>query len=830
MSTVTTVSSAALHLIEPNNNQMSSVVVTSVMTGDNVSELLLKDKFNNSSIANMPAAFKYAKDHYTLALPTGRTTQLNNPTKETIALDIADDISYSNGVLVSSFQYVEYQPYMEILDFLVLNRELDITTWKMYKYGTLDFTHGQELIVNSSYISVDGLSVNMFYEYWGYVTRSYTDDSGTTDIVTWEKISEHSEVVPRLSIINNTYLDNTLIALYQKLTNTGAVLTPMYYWIYRISTNKYPELDNNITTTISDEYLPVIPLRYNNQDLTGQSLIQLQDENALLVNQVLDARAAYDAAYATDGGLFTADENGIYTVPPASWYLKQNLDELEQRKANVDAGITYMSAYKETDLYKTSKRLLDILKMPIDKLGEHINKSPDLVHIDHAYVMFGADIQTTDMATIGYLNIYFDYLKTLNTTIYHSTTMTSYGAFGTIPYENSIFTEHGLNLSVSFSTITSELIEGVIDNGKLYNASKVISYIDHPATYDNEGSVLTREYTSTSLVLDYQIAIGVIRRVTVNDLVVTNYVDGNYRVTTTLKTIKDDPSNHNMILPLEYNMTLALKPLQRNKLYMDCTLLVINSVEKTKLKWYQETWFSIVITIVAFVLFVVVTVFSVGTLSAEYAIAYESAYAAAIASGATVADAAAIAASVATMSVIVTAAIGAAIGLTISYAAKLLVRTVGGTIGAVLATVAAIAAIYYTGDLTATVKIMAKYTISYAQLALQCAQAVLSAVNEFIKIGTQKVVKKYEEFQALLKEAYDALDTNSEVQALDNRADFDPLVFVKAKRYYNIPNERPDEFFKRTLDLPNNTFYGVHDAVPNFVSRLLDINLHTVQI
>jgi hypothetical protein len=255
-----------------------------------------------------------------------------------------------------------------------------------------------------------------------------------------------------------------------------------------------------------------------------------------------------------------------------------------------------------------------------------------------------------------------------------------------------------------------------------------------------------------------------------------------------------------MIIPIEYEISLLLPITSRHDLYLDCTLLVVNSIVKQKLKWYEETWFAAAITFIGFV----IAVWTGQAWVAELALYVAE-----------------------TTALLITILVMISISVVLKLTASWLIREFGLKVGGVLATILAVAAIVL-GQGKAGIEILTKYTIYYAQLALQAAQAIISSANEFIHKGTQKIVEEYSEFSKLLVDAYDAIDTNIEIQAIDNRAEFDPLAFTRPKRYYSIPNETPAEFFNRTIDLPNNTFYGIHDAVPNFVSNLLAIDKNTV--
>lgn len=702
--------------------------MTALITDNGITEEILKSNMNGVSL-HVDQAYHYAKDSYTLGLPEGKTTQANVPSKLTMATAVATDIIYSLGVIVDDFEYLIYEPYFEVIDHLHTVRGFNFSTQCLSNYGGLDLSNGQTLKLVGSTLSPDGLNVILSYEYWGPIEYSGYDPTGSPTIQhTWGKLSSHTESIVKPNTLNTKYNDSCLIVSYSKLNELGDIITTNHWWIYRIDTNIYPTLDNKLTALTADEYLPVIPLRYNNEDLTRE-------------------------------------------------------------------------AVQSTSLYITSKQLLQALSLNISTLATSINLNPNIAEIDHAYVMFGADLQSSDQATLAYLNHHFDYLGSLNTTSYAASILNS---TGTVPLTSSTLNEHGLSTSVEFTSITTTYIPGKIDKGELHNARKYIDYTNYPAAPDTiTDSGLqagSPAYIDSTVMFDLQVSSNTIRRVTVKNLAVTNYVHDDYIIRTTPDMVKNDPANHNLIIPLEYNKTFMLSNNQRNALFTDCTLLVINSIVETSLDWYEEEWFAGVIMVATIIISVITF--------QEWAIPIVAA--------------------------LVAGEYVAALFLLVEFAlifgfaavaTNWLIRTYGTNLGIGLTILMAVAAAYgYVNPST----ILTGYELTYGQLALQMSQAVLSATNEFIGVSAQKVIDEATTFTNQLKDAYDAMDANAEVQALDLRSDFNPLLFTQPDRYYFIPNEYPNEFFQRTIGLPDNSFYGVHDAIPDFVTNLLTLNKNTV--
>jgi len=730
MSTKTYVSSAALHMIKTDENPVVASAMAALLTDNNMVDVILANS-TGSLAGKVGAAFAYAESDYALALPSGKTTQLNTPTKTEIATVIANDIAYPLGVIVTEFKYTPYQPYHEVLDYLLTERLFNTQNNTIHKYSNLKFNNGQVIHITDSSVSTDGLSIDLSYVYYEYVeyTTYYKDNYITQSV--WEPTHTYTETVPRPSTINTTYEDTCLIAVYAKLNALEDMLPEKYVWIYRVYTNEYPTLNNTTNVLNNDKYFPVVPIRYNNVDLTSSSLNQ-------------------------------------------------------------------------TNLHITSKRLLRILGASFESIGKQLNDSPDVDDIDHAYIMFGANLQSNKLATLAYLNHYFDYLGSLDTTEYVS-------ADAALPnFINSDgssinFTEHGLALSISFSAITTSFLIGEIDTGIVGNARKSIHYSIVPgvliqSTEEGVFPYTTPDRVTSTLTLDLQITPSVFRRVVVEDLVMTNHVYPGHPVITTLKEVKDDPENNNFMIPLEYNLSLWLSYPERTELYSDCFLLILNTIVKVKLKWYQESWFGALIMIAAIVLSVYLgqpwlTQLAAGALS--------------------------------TTAVIVAVMKSVIIGLVTSLVMKWVVKIVGPKLGIIGAIVLAVIALAVSKS-KAGLELLSQYTLSYSQLAMACASALLSASNAAIAASIDSIIDRYDAFSNLLEQAYEDMNSNTEVQALNFNTIYDPMAIVKGKEYYAIP-ESTDDFLTRTLNLYQSNVYGIHDAIPNFVENLLRIDTNTVK-
>lgn len=743
------VASTALHLVDAPENPLADIAKAAVLSGTDILSAVFTAATAGNLNTKMSTLFDYAETTYTLALPSGINTQISEPSKPDIAAAIIDDIAYPYNVVVLNDAYKPYRPIYDILDYMVSARGLDVISGTINKWAGLSFSNAQKMFIVDSFISDDDLNIIIEYEYHEFVNTPAYDEFGYPyTAVLFTKTGDYTETIARPQPATATYDGECLVATYLKLDINGAELPGTFAWVYQLNNNTYPQLNMSTRTVDASRYFPVVPIRSNNVDLTGQ-----QGANA--------------------------------------------------------------AAIKETPLYKTSKELLQIIGTPIDYLGDQINKNPDIASIDNAYVMFGANLQSNRKETLAYLNNYFDYIGSLGVQQY-----STYDPSIDPTTVSTTFTEHGLVLHMNFGSVATSYIPGVIDDGLVGNARKTIDITEHYATYayvpsQGEGSGDTIEVTpffrTGVLTLDLQISSTTIRRVIVTDLVVTNYINGNNVVITSLYEISIDPDNNNCIIPLEYNIALTVPEVSRANLYADCMLLVITCYQRTKLKWYQQSWFAPVVMIVM----VVIMVVSIILWSPEIGLWIDGMIAAAtIGVGALL------------IYLAMTLVPMILYSLAIGYAAKLIMEVVGVKIGVIIAVVLAAVAMM-TGQWDAAAELFTQYLMMTPQLALMLSAALIDAADAMVQMGMQTLSDNYIAFTDLLSKANEALASNIELQSLDLSDEIDPYAVLKrGKQFLTLGGETPAAFFHRTLNLVDITYSSVHSVIPNFTTDLLAININ----
>lgn len=291
------------------------------------------------------------------------------------------------------------------------------------------------------------------------------------------------------------------------------------YWIYKIGTGDFDPLDYITSTDRNSPYMPIIPIRQDNKNM-GPSV----DEN----------------------GDFIVDEQGDVIEP-------------------------------DTELYRTSKKLCDLLDTDFMELCKQVDSNPDVSGIDHAYIIMGIDIRSTHKTGKEYLYQFFQDLAIRNPGLTR------------LRIEDAYY-----KILITFDSIT-------------YN------------TYNGSLSQRTEmQYSGQTLTIKHDNRDGTYGQVVITNLLHTNYVYENHAVQTSLSD-SADPDNYNFVIPLNYELVNTSRSLyDRYGLIQESFKIIFNSYERRKLKWYETGIFKAIMIVVA----IVAIVYTAGTFIAGIQAAY----------------------------------------------------------------------------------------------------------------------------------------------------------------------------------------------------------------
>jgi hypothetical protein len=518
---------------------------------------------------------KYAKDTYKLGLTTGYTSTLS-PFPEA---DVIAAIKQSQGIisLTLDFHFVApLTPELLLGPYLYTQREWNPMTGLVSRLDGLTGTvpKGSSVVAPVHLVTITSID---FMESTGIVTITYLCKSFDSKITFGGLASPFAQNVLTETVnlgINHQFGLDHCVAAYKKPADDT-----LYWWIYCLESLLHPELNyTKISETETETGLPVVPLRYDNVNLT---------------------------------------END----------------------------------YLDTDLYKTSKELLKKIALNIDEISTRLHEHDEIDEIDHAYILFGIDLQDPSDTAIEYLYHFFSYVYqtnpfslgnmikdkgengiatpflfgfndgSLNVSIDASTYEKVWSGNPQKPTVEQFIqrgssagslTDHGLDTSLLYSYIEERTVEEVIGKVGEYKLVKEEGDpnmdglgVNYPLgggidAYDmNEippmGAVET--WDTGVLRLQLQITPTHYREIRITGLTHINKIYHGMSVVTGLTDIINDADNMNLVIPLHYPTCFKLNIQKLNILYQESLRLSLHSYVIQKIKWYETGFWKFVIMI-----------------------------------------------------------------------------------------------------------------------------------------------------------------------------------------------------------------------------------------
>ena len=562
-----TVFANTCHLSEVNSDLYSDAVLYAVLSNQSIASILTNVSANQMS-GLVDTFHTYAESSYTLGLPEASYTKSTTLSEVDVIAAIIADTGAANGIILD-YHYVAPLNYnLMIAPYLIAIRGWDPNTGIVSilpeEYQTSDTNpYLFEGTVEEIVFNETNTQATITYRVKRYImAREDTDGDGTylhdwivRDALYYFLFTDTIDIPTGLY-----YGRDYCVARYYTVDSEQVPSETANWWYYDISSNVYPALVPENAIDMETDLLPIVPIRYHNQSMVRPEV-------------------------------------------------------------------------RETDLYKTSKILLDKIGVDIDELASTLEENPDIADIDHAYVMFGVDLQSTEIASIYYMVEFFDHIADKayytvideintklensnlaywrtgfsNSNIYQASTGTRStivvaaaettwqapdGSSSTISTtaNSSLgsFEEYGLDVKIYYSYIRSELIVGSI--GSVGHATKewVLGANQKPlfgVTY----------YDDSTLTLKLQITDTVYKRVTVKGLVHRNVIYDGKTVATRLTDVINSEDEHNFIIPIHYNLSKKLDSMLRSQLYQDSLVLILNSVVKTSVSWYETGFFKMIV-------------------------------------------------------------------------------------------------------------------------------------------------------------------------------------------------------------------------------------------
>lgn len=252
---------------------------------------------------------------------------------------------------------------------------------------------------------------------------------------------------------------------------------------------------------------------------------------------------------------------------------------------------------KSTELYRTSRRVLNMWGIKIDDLAKGVHSSPDINDVDHAYVINGVDVTDDSEVVSNYLYYYFGYL--LNNSTYTELDYLYWlnGDRSSPPPNNTItIQDTNFRTDINYNYIKSTIKQETI--GDIGTVSKTISATDR--VQSNQGNY---GYEVSILSIKKQITADFIEELEIHGLYHINYIYPNATVDTSLKdAFNDEDEQSNFIIPISSLAMRELNSKDQKALMYHGIRIVFNSRVTKKLKWYQTKFFTTFVKVVAIAL------------------------------------------------------------------------------------------------------------------------------------------------------------------------------------------------------------------------------------
>lgn len=439
-----------------------------------------------------------------------------------------------------------------------------------------------------------------------------------------------------------------------------------------------------------------------------------------------------------------------------------------------------------TEAYKTTKKMVSYIGMEFDTVADAINSSPDIKDVEQAILFMAVPAVTTNEIESRYLYEFFDemYYGVSNQYTSHD--------------EASISSRFGYNTKDDRADkntliIQDKLFKLSLSNDGIYKKRRV-GTIGKVGTFTNGRDSQSREYTYTSyrdgeatqrtgILTTYyhyyrkQIAPGIYDELMVVNLSLRYHIWGKY------STVGDESDNILMI-PIDRTISEKYSIVDREMLFARSLHIIFNYRVVIKVPWYAQSWFRVVLIIVA----INITILTWGTGSGPMAALLSS----------TTTLAAQVALQALMMSILKV--------LVVMVVAKILVNKFGAKLGILGAVLAMCAAIY-----GVTTGVGGLQGAPWASQMFTASSALGNASQAQIKDDMSELQQDMTEFRKETEQMWELLDKAND--KLD-------------RTYLPVPSaqfwEKPEDFYNRTIHSGNIGALGF-DAVTNYVDVALTL-------
>lgn len=420
---------------------------------------------------------------------------------------------------------------------------------------------------------------------------------------------------------------------------------------------------------------------------------------------------------------------------------------------------------QESTWFRHSEKLAGYLGMDYDSVTTAIHENPGIADVEQAMLMMSVPANTSNPHEIRYLFDYFDEL--------HESTGGSLQPSQPASILKGIFDNGGIFGKLSNRggiVIQDDLFKMSLGFGSVYKR-KVGGILGKVGTHAMQ---LGSENGSSVHIYRRQVTDILYEEIKVTSLRMTYFIYGGHN------TVGTDGSAI-LLIPIDKSITDRYSATVREVLYSRSLHFIFNSVTVTEVKWYEQSWFSTFLLIVA----VVITVISLGK-------GYQT-ISLALAAGAT-------ATAVAMM-----IAIGVLKYIAISIAIRLFVKAVGAEVAFLIALIATVYSgyrIYQAGSVAGA---------PWAKELLQVSTSLSSEVSAELQRNFNSLRTETLTFGTAAEAQQKKLDDANKL--LENSNYLTPMI---------IFGEKPQDFYQRTVHSGNIGVLGL-DAISSYVDVALTL-------
>lgn len=518
--------------------------------------------------------------------------------------------------------------------------------------------------------------------------------------------------------------------------------------------------------------------------------------------------------------------------------------ELPLRVNNVSINHSSMSSTKA----HVNEAFRKLTGSSIDDLADQIDNNANVDAIDHAFIMHGVPLNTSNQSGLEYIYRFFE-----NLIAYQGSTSSQFALFesaqGTmiedeinearwsLAFENTPEPAHPLYVanadldpktSVQPPTFTLKIDGSAdLDIRLRWNNVREIMFTGNGARFDNNQTrpllkkdehLVIQDVPSTFKIKQWQNGnitwnnedlpkFYLIRQyekdyfsvLEITGAMHSNYVYGSHAVHITAAEAFADTGESPFLVPLHFPTIEEMGINQLEDLSRNCTYLLVNSYQVVRTSWWQDN-FRWIIAVVAIVVTIATGGAGAGILGTNLSVgtAVGLSGTAAIIAGA-----------------VINMAAAAIVTTLIMEASK---ELFGDEIGRVVGIIASVLTIsYMSGDFGETFELADLFN---ADNLITMSNAASNAYVEFLNADTMNIMEQMDDAQTAYEEESERITALAEeVLGVTNNA-FNPMIFTDATEYFG---ESRQSFLDRTLMTGSDVARVSHGIIENFVDISLTL-------